>query len=173
MAAIISNWLHPNENRNFNCIFNLIRSKLKLVLFLHLIEFAWSDFEYLHLFSIAIRLIDHGDGLIALRVFNPMAIDSGFYTCMVASEYGCCSTSCEVTIKEAAEVVRETIAAFIEEPVPVVAMHGSVVSFCARISPVAAKVKWFVCGREITESSRGTIVSQHMLCICSFLLFFF
>lgn len=106
-------------------------------------------------------LIDHGDGLIALRVLNPLANDSGFYTCMVASEYGCCSTSCEVIIKEAEEVVRETIPAFIDEPVPVAAMHGSVVSFCARVSPVAAKVKWFICGREITESSRGTIVSQH------------
>lgn len=84
---------------------------------------------------------------------------------MVASEYGCCSTSCGVVIKEAEEVVRETIPAFIDEPVPVVAMHGSVVSFCARVSPVAAKVKWFVCGREITESSRGTIVSQHVFCI--------
>lgn len=113
-----------------------------------------------------ISLIDHGDGLIALRVLNPLAIDSGFYTCMVASEYGCCSTSCEVIIREAEEVVRETIPAFIDEPVPVVAMHGSVVSFCGRVSPAAAKVKWFVCGREITESSRGTIVSQtHMLCI--------
>lgn len=105
-------------------------------------------------------LIDHGDGLIALRVLNPLAIDSGFYTCMVASEYGCCSTSCEVTIKEAKEVVRETIPTFIDEPVPVVAMHGSVVSFCGRVSPISSKVKWFVCGREITESSRGTIVSN-------------
>lgn len=104
-------------------------------------------------------MIDHGDGLIALRVLNPLAVDSGFYTCMVASEYGCCSTSCEVIIKEAKEVVREIIPTFIEEPVPVVAMLGSVVSFCTRVAPVASKVKWFVCGREITESSRGTIVS--------------
>lgn len=78
---------------------------------------------------------------------------------MVASEFGCCSTSCEVTIKEAEEVVRETIPTFIDEPVPVVAMHGSVVSFCARVLPATSKVKWIVCGREITESSRGTIVS--------------
>lgn len=110
-----------------------------------------------------ISLIDHGDGLIALRVLNPLAIDSGFYTCMVASEYGCCSTACEILIKEAVEVMRETIPTLIDEPVPVVAMHGSVVSFCARVSPISSKVKWFVCGREITESSRGTIVSKSYL----------
>lgn len=104
-------------------------------------------------------LIDHGDGLIALRILNPLAINSGFYTCMVASEFGCCSTSCEVTIEEAEEFMREIIPAFIEEPVPVVAMHGSVVSFCARVSPATSKFKWFLCGREITENSRGTIVS--------------
>lgn len=80
---------------------------------------------------------------------------------MVASEYGCCSTSCEVTIKEAEEVMRDTIPTFIDEPVPVVAMHGSVVSFCARVSPASSKVKWFISGREITESSRGTIVSSY------------
>lgn len=108
-------------------------------------------------------LIDHGDGLIALRILNPLQIYSGFYTCMVASEYGCCSTSCEVTIKEAGEVMRDTIPTFIDEPVPVVAMHGSVVSFCARVLPTTSKVKWFISGREITESSRGTIVSSSAL----------
>lgn len=86
-------------------------------------------------------------------------MDSGCFTCMVASEYGCCSTSCEVQINQAAEVDRDIVPVFIEEPVPVIAMHGSVVSFCARVSPIATKVKWFICGREITESSRATIVS--------------
>lgn len=105
-------------------------------------------------------MIDHGDGLIALRILNPTVKDSGCFTCMVASEYGCCSTSCEIIIKQAAEIARDIIPEFIEEPFPVTAMHGSVVSFCARVSPIAAKVKWFICGREITESTRATIVSD-------------
>lgn len=90
---------------------------------------------------------------------DPSAIDSGSYTCMVASEYGCCTTTTDVVISEANEVLRETIPIFLKELVPVVAMHGSVVSFCARVSPITSKVKWFICGREITENSRGTIVS--------------
>lgn len=109
-----------------------------------------------------IRLIDHGDGLITLRIMNPLSIDSGSYTCMVASEFGCCTTTADVTISETSNVLRETIPTFVKELVPAVAMHGSVVSFCARVSPITSKVKWFICGREITENSRGTIVSTNV-----------
>lgn len=105
------------------------------------------------------RFIDHGDGLIALRILNPLAKNSGSYTCMIASDFGCCTTSCEITIKEQKELLRETIPNFMIKPLPVVAMHGSVVSFCARVEPIEAKVKWFICGREVTENSRGIIVS--------------
>lgn len=84
---------------------------------------------------------------------------------MIASEYGCCTTSCEIIIREANEVIRESIPTFIKEPVPVVAMNGSAVSFCARVSPISSKMKWFICGREITENTRGTIVSKHNFAI--------
>lgn len=109
---------------------------------------------------IEFRIIDHGDGLIALRVLN--AINSGchYFTCMVASEYGCCSTSCEIIVKKVDEIAQEMVPTFIEEISPVVAMHGSVVSFCARVSPSAAKVKWFICGREVTDNTRSTVVSN-------------
>lgn len=112
------------------------------------------------LFSLGIRIIDHGDGLIALRVMKAMVSGCHLFTCMVASEYGCCSTSCEVSIQPSVDVAAEMIPKFIEEPVPVVAMHGSVVSFCARVDPIVSKIKWFICGREITENTRGTIVSN-------------
>lgn len=102
--------------------------------------------------------IDHGDGLIVLRICNLLKRNSGSYTCMIASEYGCCSTSCEVKVSEQNELFTETLPKFTKNPVPVVAMHGSVVSFRARIEPIESKVKWFICGREITENSRGAIV---------------
>ncbi len=41
----------------------------------------------------------------------------------------------------------------------VVAAHGTVVSFCARVSPVHAKVKWSICGRVASEDTRGIQVS--------------
>lgn len=47
---------------------------------------------------------------------------------------------------------------FIKSPQPVVAAYGTVVSFCARVSPVHAKVKWSTCGRVLTEDTRGILV---------------
>lgn len=90
---------------------------------------------------------------------DPLSIDSGAYTCIVTSDYGCCVTSSEINIMEKTQNIRETIPTFIKKPVPVVAMDASVASYCVRVSPVTAKVKWFICGREITDSSRGIIVS--------------
>lgn len=48
---------------------------------------------------------------------------------------------------------------FAKHPVPVVALHGSVVSFCAKVLPVYTQVKWSICGREMNESTRGILVS--------------
>lgn len=113
-------------------------------------------------------MIDHGDGLLALRVTKPFSTDSGIYTCIIASEYGCCTTSCEINISPAYEIIRESIPTFIKVPVPVVAMHGSIVSFCAIVSPATAKAKWFICGREITEKARGTVVSSYQFFLWPF-----
>lgn len=105
------------------------------------------------------RFIDHGDGLVVLRVIEPLAIDSGLYSCVIASEYGCCVTSTEVTIDPVDETQCEKAPEFIKELVPVVAMHGSVIAFCARVSPPTSHFKWTICGREINENSRGMMVS--------------
>lgn len=103
--------------------------------------------------------LDHGEGLIALRVFDPLSVDSGIYTCMIASEYGCCVTSAEITIEDLEEELSIVAPEFIKSPYPTVAMCGSSTAYCARVSPVTSKTKWFVCGREITENSRGYTVS--------------
>lgn len=122
-------------------------------------EYGFHRFHSFHFHS----FIDHGDGLVSLRVHEPLAIDSGIYTCVVTSEYGCCTTSNEVTIVEDSNCVREIVPEFIKELVPAVAMHGSLVSFCARVTPVTSKVKWFICGREINENTRGITVSHCLL----------
>lgn len=106
-------------------------------------------------------MIDHGDGLLALRIANPVSQDSGSYTCNIASEYGCCTTTCEIIINNATcKLSQESMPTFIEEPLPVVTTHGTSLSFHVRTSPDSAITKWFICGREITESAIAKIVSR-------------
>lgn len=125
---------------------------------LRMTELIW---YYLKIYTFVYRMIDHGDGLLALRITNPIYTDSSIYTCVIASEYGCCTTSCEVNIRAAHDMIREPIPTFIIETEPAVAMVGSNVSFCSKFAPISARSKWFVCGREINENTRGTIVSLH------------
>lgn len=106
------------------------------------------------------RYIDHGEGMISLRILDPFVFDSGRYTCIVRSDYGKCETSCDVVISEVSEQDEfEMKPVFIKSPQTVVAAYGTVVSFCARVSPVHAKVQWSVCGRALTEDTRGILVS--------------
>ncbi|KAJ6643194.1 Myosin light chain kinase, smooth muscle [Pseudolycoriella hygida] len=107
------------------------------------------------------RYIDHGEGLICLRILDPFVFDSGTYTCSVQSDYGKCETSCEVHISEVSQQDElEMKPVFIKSPQAVVAAYGSVVSFCARVSPVYAKVRWSICGRNVTEDTRGILVEH-------------
>lgn len=48
---------------------------------------------------------------------------------------------------------------FVKEPLPLVCLHGSVVSFSCCTEPIDAEVIWTVCGREITDKSRNYSVS--------------
>lgn len=106
------------------------------------------------------RYIDHGDGLISLRITDPFVFDSGRYTCVVRSDYGKCETSCNVIVTEVSEQEELDLRpVFIKSPQPVVAAYGAVVSFCARVTPVHATVKWSICGRSLTEDTRGILVS--------------
>lgn len=108
------------------------------------------------------RYIDHGEGMICLRILDPFVYDSGRYTCIVRSDYGKCETSCDVVISEVLEQDElEMKPVFIKSPQTVVAAYGTVVSFCARVSPVHAKVEWSVCGRVLTENTRGILVSLY------------
>lgn len=49
---------------------------------------------------------------------------------------------------------------FYKYPVSVAALYGSVVSFCAQVYPPETKVKWSICGRDVTDNARGILVSK-------------
>lgn len=105
------------------------------------------------------RFIDHGNGVLTLRIQDPFVFDSGRYTCIVDTIAGSCIAQCDVDIEESYDNLFDVIPQFIKVPLPSVALHGRSVSFCTRITPVDSDVIWSVCGREITDSMKDFTVS--------------
>lgn len=115
-----------------------------------------------------LRYIDHGDGLLALRINDPFVFDTGRYTCVVQTLHGKCHTSGMVTVSEIIAGNRnddKLTPTFVKHPVPVVAVLNSTASFCARILPASTEVTWSVCGRSVTETTPGIVVSTKVIFI--------
>ena len=108
------------------------------------------------------RLIDHGNGTLALRIQDPFVFDSGRYSCTIITSAGDCSTWCDVEIEETYDNLFDVIPEFVKLPLPTVALHGSTASFCTRVTPVDSDVIWSVCGREITNDRKDFMVSFNM-----------
>lgn len=111
--------------------------------------------------------------MLALRIIDPFVYDSGTYTCVVKSSYGSCTTNGTLEIVELGQtktIEDDKMPIFAKHPVPVVALHGSVVSFCAKVWPVYTQVKWSICGREMNESTRGILVSNTYIHMTFFFL---
>lgn len=127
------------------------------------------------------RYIDHGDGLLALRIADPFVFDSGEYTCrvrwtdnaaLVAETSGTLEVS-ECNDSGASELLDEhSRVQFAKKPLPVMAFHGAVVTFCAKVWPVQATVQWAICGRAVGESTRGIMVSVGRRVTCIYMLVF-
>lgn len=108
--------------------------------------------------------IDHGDGLLALRIQDPFCLDTGAFSCVVKTASSSCQTETQLEVTEITTVCRNEDDSkeqlqFEKTPLPVVALQGSVVSFAAKVWPLEAMVNWSICGREVNESTRGILVS--------------
>lgn len=101
------------------------------------------------------RYIDHGDGVLTLRIQDPFVFDSGNYLCLVTSTAGDCRTECNVEINESYGNIDELIPEFMKFPSATIALPGSTASFCTRVSPIDSDIIWSVCGREITSDLKG------------------
>lgn len=112
-------------------------------------------------FSHRFRYIDHGNGVLTLRIQDPFAgMDCGDYKCIITSTNGECQSHCNVDVEETYECVAEMMPEFIKKPLPLIAMESNaVVSFCTRVSPVDSEVVWSICGREITNNVKDCAVS--------------
>lgn len=80
---------------------------------------------------------------------------------MITSSAGELRTSADVYISELGESSCEldAVPKFFKNALPAIASHGSVVSFCVRVLPPEVDVAWTVCGRDITNASKGFTVS--------------
>ncbi|XP_014087258.3 myosin light chain kinase, smooth muscle isoform X2 [Bactrocera oleae] len=93
--------------------------------------------------------IDHGNGVLCLRINDVFDLDSGEYTCEVRTASGLtCSTACRLTVDGGAE----SAPILLKSPLPVLTnVNADEVVFCARVHPPEASVRWFVAGREIVS----------------------
>lgn len=103
--------------------------------------------------------LDHGRGLIGLRIMNPTVTDSGKYTCKVITNCGSCTTSNSVKISRSRIGKNDDGSVLIlAKPEDVLATSDSAVSFACQVSDADVNVKWFICGREVTRNDRGILV---------------
>ncbi|CRL00790.1 CLUMA_CG014043, isoform B [Clunio marinus] len=104
--------------------------------------------------------IDHGKGVLTLRITDPFIFDSGNYSCTVTTPYGDCTTSCDIEIEEPFDNISHIIPEFVKAPLPTVAFPGNSASFCARVSPVDSIVQWSVSGVDITDDDKDFVIER-------------
>lgn len=107
--------------------------------------------------------IDHGNGVIGLRLMDPFLVDAGSYTCVVKCENGGqVETSCvlQVIEKEFDKNELNDRPEFVKFPLAVFNRSGSDVTFGCRVSPPEAELVWIVNGREMSNEMDGVAVSD-------------
>ncbi|XP_054090488.1 myosin light chain kinase, smooth muscle isoform X8 [Zeugodacus cucurbitae] len=105
--------------------------------------------------------IDHGNGILSLRINDAFDLDSGEYACDVRTASGLnCSTACLLSVDESDDEGESVLLQphgqpiLLKSPLPVLTNAGAdEVTFCARVHPPEARVQWFVGGREIVADN--------------------
>lgn len=125
--------------------------------------FWYREGELLHDTS-EFTYIDHGEGLLALRIHDPFCLDTGAFSCVIRTTNSSCQTDTQLEVTEITTVGKidddsKDRLEFVKLPLPVVALQGSVVSFAANVLPLDAIVSWSISGREVNEATRGILVS--------------
>ncbi|XP_030387653.1 muscle M-line assembly protein unc-89 isoform X2 [Scaptodrosophila lebanonensis] len=107
--------------------------------------------------------IDHGNGLICLRINDAFDIDSGIYSCQVytASDTCDCSTSGELCIQERDLVRGDESIQLLKTPLPVVCAAGSEALFYGRIYPCEAEAQWYLNGKLIEDDSLNMTLESY------------
>uniref|UniRef100_T1P7Q7 Myosin light chain kinase, smooth muscle n=1 Tax=Musca domestica TaxID=7370 RepID=T1P7Q7_MUSDO len=120
-------------------------------------SYTWSRNGELIKDSEDFNYIDHGNGLLCLRLFDAFDLDSGLYTCHITSQDGVqCSTSTSLNIERRAEqssMAEIDSLTILKSPLPVLVTDTTTrATFCARVYPSDARVTWYVCGQPVNEN---------------------
>lgn len=103
--------------------------------------------------------IDHGNGLLALRILDPFCIDSGLYSCLITSIYGETETSARLVVSEECMDNYNEIPILMELSSPVIEYQNKHVSFSAKfLTSDNSKIFWNVGGINVTPSCSNFMV---------------
>ncbi|XP_068144679.1 muscle M-line assembly protein unc-89 isoform X5 [Drosophila tropicalis] len=117
--------------------------------------------------------IDHGNGLLALRINDAFDIDSGCYTCQVFSQSasggsdvdcGCdCSSGGELCVleRDLTDSDAEESIQVLKSPLPVVCGAGGEAVYYARVYPCQAEAEWFLNGKLIEDDSLNMTLESY------------
>lgn len=122
-------------------------------------QWIWKKNNDLIIDSDYFSYIDHGNGVLALKISDPFALDSGVYSCLITSVYGECETSSNILISEECMNNICEIPIVKESPLPIVEYQDKHVSFTAKfLSNDGSKMLWTVGGIKVTANCSDFLV---------------
>lgn len=108
--------------------------------------------------------IDHGSGVICLRLLDPFVVDSGEYTCVVRNSKGAeVQTKCQLDVVEKPDYEernRDPRPEFVTLPAAVYTRTGADVTFQCQVIPDDAEVQWLLNGNALNNEMDGVAVSK-------------
>lgn len=109
------------------------------------------------------QFIDHGNGVLCLRLSDPFLLDSGSYTCVITNESGDqIQTSCTLSVTETVLTsVKNARPEFIKLPQAVFTRSGADITIECRIEPADSDLVWIVNGHTMTNELDGVAVSGY------------
>ncbi|XP_049533993.1 myosin light chain kinase, smooth muscle-like isoform X1 [Anopheles darlingi] len=144
-------------------------NEVELTLELHcpeLFKFVWKKNGRPIKDSVDFAYIDHGNGILGLRLKDPFLDDAGLYECIIETGKQQLTATCYLDVLELepeptengqpAQCTEVTGAKFLRFPLSQIAIEGDNVEVYACIQPTPdIRLRWYVRGTEITSASKG------------------
>ncbi|XP_058057771.1 myosin light chain kinase, smooth muscle-like [Anopheles bellator] len=120
--------------------------------------------------SIDFAYIDHGNGMLGLRLKDPFLDDAGLYECTIETATQQLTATCYLDVLEQEQPSSESAtengsidlpdtaaaaADFVRYPLSQIAVEGDNVEYCACVHPPDAPLRWYVRGAEVTSGTKG------------------